>query len=619
MKKIFGLLVALLIGFTASLPAQTHNAVLLDETALYDFLDQAELKGYVGTLRAVQPYPRSLVVSLLKDISKYRNQMTPMEREVFQDFYEDFVEDEDEDFVDDGDIRIQGYVSTLKVDVGAEANMNAQLNELKDSGGDMIGKISAQGDVADNLSWGLHLTGGFFLTDDYDVDTSYGPTAWEPYTYTKEWDGGIHYLSSLNNYNAMPSSLSFGYTYNTEIAASFLDNSLDLRFGRLRRNWGVGDGTLFLTDSARPFMGVEGVINPWDWVSVSFLTGELEYGESFRNIDEYNIKDTSRTQQNMFSILQVELMPTDWLYLSLLDSGVYMKRTELGYVHPLMSQFFYQNNTGDFDNMAFGGTVAVKKAGLGKAYFSLFLDEARFNQPDFFSSYSNMYSYQAGIEAPVPGLSWSKVLLQYTKVEPFTYTHYTVSESPWYYGLDMETDYLNGGESLGSGLEPNSDELKLKFNTQPMRGVTAHFGYRLIRHGTGAGSYFSSWGSGYLQNEDGEYVLEDGGTTTDEPDESNSDDYVALTPDNDPDGAYGQTGSKSFLKDAIYEWYHILSMGASWDLSSMGTPISFGVDYTYVFKFYTDYQSTGNFQAVNTGDLLNESRHLLSLYMKIFP
>ncbi|MDC7235681.1 MAG: hypothetical protein PQJ58_20830 [Spirochaetales bacterium] len=616
MKKSILLTGALLLFLTAGLAAQTHNAVPLSDAALYQFLEQAEMKGYTGRLRAVRPYPRSLVVSVLEDMKRYESKMSSLEKGVYQEFYDKYVVDEDLPILQDGDFRVEGDVFTLKAGADADIHAQAKLNDVKASGGEVIANVHLQGDVGPAVSWGLDLGGGVYVADEYDTETSNGPTAWAPNSYTKLWDGGIHPIDSLNNYAAMPDGIAFGYSYDTEIAASFWDNAVDIRFGRLRRDWGIGEGNLFLSGTARPFTGFEGAINPWDWFNFSFLTGTLEYGESFRNVDDYNIKRTSRTQQNMFSILQLEIMPTDWLYFSLTDSAVYMKRPEMGYLNPLYSQFFYQNNVGDFDNMAMGGTIALKKAGWGKAYFTAFLDEARFNHPDFFGNYANMYSYQTGVEAVIPGLPWTTALLQYTKVEPFTYTHYTVNSAPWYYGLDMETDYLNNGENLGYNLEPNSDELMLKFRSQPKRGVTAEFGYKMIRHGTNPGSYFSAWGSGWLTDADGNYIDENG-TIIDEEDLET--DGVALTPDNDPNGAYGQEGRKDFLKDAVYEWFHVFTLGGSWDLSSRGTPIAFGANYDFVFKYFSDYQSSGNFKPINSGAYKNQFDHLVSLTMTIYP
>jgi len=593
MKKRLSIFFILMIFCSALVSAQSHNAVNLDDTVLYDFLEQAELRGYASRLPAAKPYPLSFVKSVLEDIRKKSGRMSAWEKEVFQELYDKYAADEDRPVLKDGDLRLDHDLFPVRIEAFAGAEANANLLELRDSGGEVTAGVAVTGDLADNFSWGVEFSGGAFLADDYDSAASYGPTAWEPYTYSKNWDGGLHPLTSLNNFTMMPTELCFGYSYDTEIAASFWDNALDFRFGRTRRDWGIGEGSLFLDGNARPFLAFEGSLSPWKWFNFSFLTGTLEYGENFRNADDYNIKGTSRTQQNMFSILQLEITPTDWLYLSAFDSGVFLKRPEMGYWNPLLSNFFNQNNVGDFDNMAVGGTLGVKIPGIAQTYVSVFLDEARFNHPDFFGNYSNMYSYQAGVKAPVPGLPWSQVILQYTKIEPFTYTHYAVDNSPWYMDLPMQTGYLNGGEGLGYGLEPNSDELMLKFRTLPRRGITGEAGYRMVRHGTGPGSTYDSWG----------YDSED----------------ENITPDNDPNGAYGQEGSKNFLKDGVYEWFHIFSLGGTLDLSRWDQPVSFGLKYSYVYKYFSDYENNGNYSPVNSGIYENEHRHLVSFSVRLFP
>ena len=237
MKKVILMLMLFSIPF-AALTAQTHNAVSLGDTALYDFLDQAEMRGYTGTLRAVRPYPRSYVAARLQEIARHRNGMSSAEKEVFQEYYDKYVIDEDKAFLKDGDVRFDGDRFTLDIDADASAQMNAQLNELRDSGAEVWAGVGLQGDVGDKVSWGLDFAAGGMKVDSYDAAESYGPTAYEPYTYTKTWDGGTHALGSLNEYSGMPTDLSLGYRYDTEIAASFWDNQLDLRFGRLRRNWG---------------------------------------------------------------------------------------------------------------------------------------------------------------------------------------------------------------------------------------------------------------------------------------------------------------------------------------------------------------------------------------------
>ncbi len=626
-----------LLGLATVLFGQTHNAVPLTEVGLYDFLNQAELRGFLSDLRTVKPYPRSYVIKVLKDLEESRPEMNTFEQEVFQVYYDRYVVDEDRDSFLDGDRRFENEEGFFRARVGVSLRSLGKIKatEIKDSGGEVLGSLDVTGDMGDKLSWGGTFQGGVFYAP-YDPSTEYGPSAWEPYSYSKGWDGGIHPASSLNNFASMALDPSFGYRYNTEIVASLWDGRTDLRFGRLSREWGLGQGSLFLAGTAMPFMAFEGTVNPTPWLTLSFLTGTLEYGESYRNIEDYSIKKTAARQQNMYSLLYVELRPTDWLYLSVFDAGVYLKRPEMGYIHPLFSRFSYQNNVGDFDNMVLGGTLALRKPGLGRLYTSVFLDEARFNHDGFFTSFANMYSYQLGAEFILPGIPWGKGLLQYTKIEPYAYTHYAITNSPWYEGFPMETSYLNGGEPLGYPVEPNSDELLLNFNSQFKGGFKAKLGYRMTRHGRGPGGTFNPWGSqvnkdGFPAYVDpsGNIAYSDGSTWYDQEgneitnpavfDQSNNE---LMDQDNDPSGAYGRNNrreKKDFLKDGLYEWFHTFTLGGSYDMSRQGIPIELNLDYSYTFKYYSDYTSTGNFKPLDNLNYGNEHRHLISLMVTFYP
>ena len=86
---------------------------------------------------------------------------------------------------------------------------------------------------------------------------------------------------------------------------------------------------------------------------------------------------------------------------------------------------------------------------------------------------------QAGADFTLPVGLFSKLSVQYTKLDPFFYTHYTHingflhpiyqnvpydPENPEDFYTKLETAYVNKGENLGYPLHPNSDELLVKAN-----------------------------------------------------------------------------------------------------------------------------------------------------------
>ncbi|RLW68333.1 MAG: hypothetical protein B6D68_03850 [spirochete symbiont of Stewartia floridana] len=259
---------------------------------------------------------------------------------------------------------------------------------------------------------------------------------------------------------------------------------------------------------------------------------------------------------------------------------------ELGYLFPFIPSLFLQETTGDYDNILFGATIALSWPGVLRLYGTFLADELKPNTP----ALRNQTAYQAGVKATLPTGIWSLITLQYTKIEPFTYTHYITDNTPWYYGLEMETGYQNHGENIGSYLEPNSDELLFSLHVQPSRSWTAHFTYRMIRHGGSdvKGSTFDSWGESSITG--------DGA-------------------DADPNGAYYPGGTKDFLKDGTYEWFHIFSLGASLDFRHLFAPMKFSIQYSFVYEYDSDYSSNNSFTAIEGSEIF---RHLLTLKVNLW-
>lgn len=603
-------MLVLAISLVSGLSAQTHNAVPVTETQLYSLLEIARIRGLIDPLPSAKPYHRSLVTRALYEIDENRAKLSRAEKEVLDDFIERYAEDVDRPFTEDGDLRVEHDVFPLKFGGYVDGEVSVNLNEFKDSlsGSGVLG-IYAQGDLGKYFSWGIDLNGGLFLVDDYDEAYSYGPTSYEPYTYSKEWDGGMRPLSNMSGFVGMPTGGGFGYAFKPEIAASFWDNRVDLRFARVRHDWGIGEGSLQLDGGSRPFFAFEVTFDPAKWFTITSLTGVLDYYENYRNDDDYHIGFTAREQQNMYSVWQIESTPVDWLYISIFDAVVYTKRTELGYVMPLMSRLLSQNNSGDFDNLMLGGTLGLSWPGLFQTYFSIYLDEARDFSSNFFNNPANMYSIQTGIKAPIPGIPWSNMVFQYTKIEPYTYSHYSQLNPPGYtaplyeennpslgYLYAMDTSYMNGGESLGYGLEPNSDEFLLRLGSNFRKGISWSAQYRMIRHGypgSVGGSTFDTWG------------FEPGDPT--------------ITPDSDPDGAYYDGKKKFFLKDGVYEWYHIATISGVLDTGIWNEPVQFGLSYSFVALYYSDFSSNGNYKPLNNAQYPNTFRNIVTFSVSVSP
>ena len=500
-------LVFFLLTVALALPtaAQSHTSVPLDDP-IYYVIEQAQLKGLCPILSEAKPYSQHKIKSIINIILSTEAELpwaalTSSEKAILQQTLASFEKEEGWNWLTGETYQEHTTKSGITMTFNAGASWQSVVSGSyeflgKDFswGTDNWGTAFIGGDMGSSFSWNFSAGGGLMKAPRKELGTAYTfyegfenkeidparkdqnkeyivfsePTTFFPYTYQKNWDGSIFKGDSLSSsgFYEWPYGMSFGYQMNGEMAVSFLDDAIFVRAGRLQREWAAGTNgsSLALNASARPFFGVEVNFEPFSWLRMATLTGILEY---------YNmngISVSSATFQNAFAIGMAEANYKNYLHFSFGSSAVFPKRFELGYSFPLLSRFFYQNNVGDFDNLAMFATLILQYPGIGKIWGSAYVDEMDLTSPAFFSQDRNMHAVQVGISAalPIPKLAFSNFTFQYTKIEPYVYTHQLV-KTPWYEAW-MEEAYVNNGVSLGYYLPPNSDELKIRFDSSLIGG-----------------------------------------------------------------------------------------------------------------------------------------------------
>jgi hypothetical protein len=334
---------------------------------------------------------------------------------------------------------------------------------------------------------------------------------------------------------------------------------------------------------ARPFLGIEAEFNPVSWFGISSLTGILEY---FNNS---GLKKSAETFQNAFSITMMQFKYKNYLFFDFIDAVVYPKRFELGYVSPVTNSFLYQNNLGDFDNMAVTMNLKIQYPGLGNVWYSLFVDEMKLTS-DLLTLDRQMIAMQGGMNISLPFLSFSSIKLSYTRINPYCYTH-NRNTTPWYGNLLMETRYVNNGEGLGYYLPPNSDAILARLATVPVKTINAYLQYQLIRHGADFGP--------------------------------NAVDGSNLLSDLDPKGRDSKPELKRFfLQDGAYQWLHIARIGAEWSLPKL--PVTLYGEAGAVISYFTNIEGAANsgkaspYSIVDTADYPKSAGFIMKLGVKLF-
>jgi hypothetical protein len=270
---------------------------------------------------------------------------------------------------------------------------------------------------------------------------------------------------------------------------------------------------------------------------------------------------------------------------------VWPKRFELGYLFPLFDNYLYQNNVGDFDNLALFFNIKGQYPRIGNIWFSLFFDEVNVGEANkLFELDRQMITLQLGASVVIPWLPFTSVKLSYTKVEPYNYTH-TREIVPWYDKL-METNYVNNGVCLGYYLPPNADEILFRFESMPVIGSRIHLQYQLIRHGADFGS--SAVDGSSLWSE-----LAGGRSTN-------------------------PVLRKYFLHDGAYQWMHIIKLGGEYTLP-ISVPITLfaeaGVVYSYFTNIGDGLANTGksySYSVVDTSEYPRSTAIIVTLGFKLF-
>lgn len=591
--------------------AQSYVSVPLENNVYY-IIDNALLRGLCTVPPSAKPWSENTVKQLLHEMLA-SSKLSSAEYDVVNDVLAQFERNPGFDWTS-GTYYTEKALkdeSKLSMEAGATWESTVSMNLLSPfaiATYNILG-VYLSGDIGKNFSYNFTGRGEVLYIpieknpiyyDSSDPahrplnadrgtknDSSTYLPAFFPYSFSKVWEASIFHVGKLRSYQPWPDTLSFGYEIISEIDASFIEDRLQFRFGRMRRDWGAnGTGNnLFLNSAARPFMAVEGTAKPTDWLNFSFITGVLEfYKEKESKID-------SSTFQNAFSVAMVEINYKNYFHIDGGSTTVWPKRFELGYLFPINSNFMYQNNIGDFDNLGMFFNISGQYPGVVKVWASAYLDEADLTTKPFLELDRNMYAYQVGTKVNLPWIPFGTVSLSYTKIEPYCYTH-PLTKTPWYgMTVPMQQNYLNHAENLGYYLPPNSDELLLRVESMFMPGTTLYFQYQMIRHGVeyGPGRVFGSAYSDVLN--------------------------------------YGNVNSyrKYFLHDGTYEWNHILKVGGSYNLKLFNIPIAVFGELGLAFVRYSGIPgggtSTGkeNYSFFSDDIYDSENRFIFSIGFKIYP
>ena len=635
-ERAFFTIIAFVV-ICSSLASQTHVSVPV-ERPIYNILEQAQIKGLIGTLPAVKPYSQRFIVeSIEKILSTSSDRLSLSERRILERELERYRPRRVEGRIDwtKGSYSFTTHTpkagTRLSFETGAALQMTMAGAYYDNDMGifwgmENLGKGYLAGDIGENISYDFNLSAALVRAPRLELGTGwtyYGdfnnseswpdafnkeiivhgqPLTYFPYTFRRNWGGG--YFLTVDNLSEggfieWPNTMGVGPYIISELSGSALDNTLYLRFGRIRREWAAMSGgqSLTLNSMAQPFVALEAEFRPVSWFGFSAMTGALEYlpakGDMFTE---------AWGSQTLFSIEQLELNYKEYFHFGFGTTAVWDKRFELGYIFPLIPNFINKAAIGGFDNTALFMNLRGQIPGLGMLWFSVFVDDIipdTLRDGTFWEQNWNQYAYQVGTNIAIPWFgSFTNFLFSYTKIEPYNYTHRRMF-TPWHnsnYGdqtLPLANAYVNYGVSLGHYLPPNSDEFLFRVETMPAINSTLHFQFQLIRHGAAHGS----------SAVDGSHLLSEF----------------------DPSDRRGNPVlRKFFLRDGAYQWMYIPKIGGSHTLLISDKPITFFADVGMVFSYYTNINGEPNsgraysFSRINTSEYPASAGFIANIGFRVF-
>lgn len=600
-SRVFALL--LIVVSSGAVCAQTNLTVDIDDP-VYLLIEMAEVRGIVTRVSQVRPFPVTQIKAYLEEIYGERSRLTAGQLQVLEEQRRRFgliVPDERKwyasgrgNFGGPG-TEMENFPMRLRLEINSFNN--AELNSGAFQTVNPF-ELFWEGDASKYLSYSFNVGFGAAYLN---------PGAFAPFFQTSYSEGFVLGLDGSLNDSTVYNGFGVSFHFQPELMAQFLQGKIRLGMGRYSRSMGTGSAGLTLSQHARPYDAIELAVRPAKWMNFYFSVGSLGNWFSYRTwvntdvIPTYpTTPDYGTTVDDKNLTLQVlEFFPLDWLYLNFTTGAVWGKRSEIGYFNPLMPLLFAQNLYGDADNMAFELTLAFPiPIGL-KLYGTFFSDEVQFNDlGSLFTDTSQQFAIQAGLKGLIPGLGFTMGTLQYTKLEPYVYTHY---EQVYAHSTALvNTNWTNDRYNLGYYLPPNSDEFLVQVESLPFRGLKVFGAYRYIRHGYG------DWNNGEIE-----------GTVT------SGGDYAAdtVTPPPIPDERHAYQGrTKDFLHDGPYERLHMVTVGGEYQFPK--APFLLGLEYTFSYAVNDGLQedrNPGNVNSYSAWLPYSGMRNAVSFHVKVYP
>jgi hypothetical protein len=223
--------------------------------------------------------------------------------------------------------------------------------------------------------------------------------------------------------------------------------SAEVAHARLLMGASFGDG-LLLTDNADHFSFVRLGL---DTRAVQYHFVHAALGDRSYYVTGDDGEGVLLGPERYMALHRLTVNPWRWLQLGFTEAVVYgLRGPELAYLNPINPIKPAEHALWDRDNTLFALDVVLRPIPGVEAYGTFLADDLDVGLLGQ-NSFNNKWAVQAGVGAALgPALGW----VEYTRIEPFVYTHRFLLEGSFY------NAYQHNGFGLGHPIGPNADQLE---------------------------------------------------------------------------------------------------------------------------------------------------------------
>ena len=435
-KNLF--LAAALVLLSAAAWAQVTIEPTLD---FYESARQWQVKGYVGFLPQVSPYPASVVKEILDAVIESG---TESDVETAQYYYEKYF--------------------SKKWRVGVEVGANL--------------KASNKGD------------------EKFSKFIFFEPSVFGDVVF-KDWIS-LGYNLGLSLHNGGTESGELLRAFQNEPLNTWGDPA---SFGPLEGNWDMVAGLTAGTSTINGILGANRlgfanifghdsiIVNPnschMNNFVVNYASEKWQFSQSISQVAAQNFKGEF-TANKFLAFHSVRFTPIKQLAISYFEAGIFGDRFDPSYLIPA-PYILLQGMFDAGDNDIYGLNIEYKPFDRFEAAFTFAIDDISvddWGKGNFDSKFKA--ALQTGAVYTPASDYCKKLSLDYTLVLPYMYSHWINSPSndvPVPADMFNYQDYTNHGVCIGSNLPPNSDRIHFAATFEPMKRLTLNCSTDFIRHG----------------------------------------------------------------------------------------------------------------------------------------